>query len=64
VLPPAPREEDDGQGLIGELEAGPDVDDDANEWMAAALDPDGCVEVVLLTRQTTEGYNARNRTPV
>jgi hypothetical protein len=20
------------------------VDDDANEWMAAALDPDGCLE--------------------
>jgi hypothetical protein len=51
VLPPAPREDDDGQELIGELEAAPAVDDDANEWMAAALDPDGCLEeVVLLAR--------------
>jgi hypothetical protein len=45
---------------IGELEAAPAVDDDANEWIAAALDPDGRLEeVVLLARQTTEGYNAR-----
>jgi hypothetical protein len=60
VLPSAQREDDRGQELIGELEAVPDVDDDANGWMAAALDPDGCLEeVVFLARQTTERYNAR-----
>jgi hypothetical protein len=60
VCPPAPREVDDGHELVGELEGAPAVDDDASEWMAAALDPDGCLEeVVFLARQTTERYNAR-----
>jgi hypothetical protein len=59
-LPPALREDGDGQELVGELEEAPDVDDDANDGMAAALDPDGCLEdVVLPARQTTEGCNKR-----
>jgi hypothetical protein len=59
VIPPVPRTHDGSQELVGELEAARDVDG-ANDWMAAALGPDRCLEeVVLLARQTTEGYDAR-----
>jgi hypothetical protein len=54
-----PGEVDYVHDLVGGLEAAQTVDEDGDEWMAAALDPDGCLdEVVLLARQSPEDNKA------
>jgi hypothetical protein len=64
VLPPAPREDDGGRELVGELEAAPAVDDDANEWMAAALDPDGCLEKVAFLARPPSATTRAESEPI